>query len=901
MDKIFDVAIAGYGPTGMVAASLLGQLGHEVVVCERWSSLYGLPRATHIDDGTARAVQAAGDVDEALRDASPTTYKWVNGRDEQLMQSPEPEIGPMGFYNQISFYQPDVEDAIDHRVRTLSNVEVRQGRAVTGLAADTEGVELTLTPWRAADDDGAEQRVRARYVIAADGSKSDIRRILGIERDDFGFNERWLNVDVEWLRRAPEEFAMAKQYCDPARGHMYINIGERRQRFEFALLDGESQEEFERPETAWRLLEDKHGLGPEDVRIMRQIVYTFEAREARRWREGRVFLTGDAAHTMPPYAGQGACSGIRDAVNLSWKLDLVLRGLADDSLLDTYEQERRPHTNGITQVSLMMGAVANMHDPVAAAERDEMFKKGGPPPLERGPMVTDGVLHHGPDGTVQRPVGDLVPQGRVTVGGLTGRFDDVVGRGFTLVCDTDVPKSLAPERLAFLDRLGCRVVRLGLDAIDEDGVHTAYLRDLGAVAYLARPDFVLFGTAADEKEIPGLVDELRTALAWSPTQPEPAPQSPTRPEPAPQSPAQPEPAPRSPDQAVAALHRAMPYTRLVDCGMNPADARTLLADTANGRSWIAVAEELATRHSRAADTSGHRLTALQHARWAVGAALFAQMAEEADTPLKKDLYRRYTRLVGAVAELSEPAIERVEVPYRDGRLVGWLCLPPSGTATATVVLWGGLSGWGANYLGAADALTARGLACLLAEGPGQGEPRLEHRLYIDEDAVDGFARFLDAVAADPRLGDAIGVQGNSFGGLFAAHLAARDSRVGACVVNCTPAGARPAQPPTAQPGSPAIKQMAAAIGTDSGERMAAVLGALRFDPARHRIGCPVLALHGGADPFAPDPAALAPFARAAGPGGELRTWPDGEHTLYNHAAERDALVADWFADRLAPH
>ncbi|WP_330350357.1 bifunctional 3-(3-hydroxy-phenyl)propionate/3-hydroxycinnamic acid hydroxylase [Streptomyces sp. NBC_00582] len=887
MDKIFDVAIAGYGPTGMVAASLLGQLGHEVVVCERWTSLYGMPRATHMDDNTLRAVQAAADVDEAFRDVSPTQYQWVNGKGEQLMLSPAPLVGPMGFYTQNSIYQPDVEDAIDHRVRTLSNVEVRQGWAVSGLSQDSESVELTLTPWRAADRDAAEHRVRARYVIAADGSKSDVRRILGVERDDFGFNERWLNVDVEWLRPAPAEFASAKQFCDPARGHMYINIGEKRQRFEFALLEGEATEEFERPETAWRLLKEKHGLGPEDVRFIRQIVYTFEAREAQRWRDGRVLLTGDAAHTMPPYAGQGACSGIRDAVNLSWKLDLVLRGLAEHSLLDAYEQERKPHTNTITQMSLFMGSIANMHDPVAAAKRDEMMMKNEPPVIEPGPTVTEGILHHEPDGTVKRPVGDLVPQGRVTVGDLTGRFDDVVGRGFVLVSDADVTKALTPEQRGFLERLGCRVVRPGRDFVDEDGVHTAYLRKLDAVAYLARPDFVLFGSAADEKDLSALVDELRTALAWSPGESTVETQS--------------------PDPAVEALHRAMPYTRLVDCGMNPADARTLLDATAGGRSWIAVAEELAGRRARTAEAAlaaGHRATALQSYRWAVGAALFAQMAEESDTPLKKDLYRRYTQLVGKVAELSEPVIERIDVPYHDGQLVGWLCLPPSGTATATVVLWGGLSGWGANYLSAADALTARGLACLLAEGPGQGEARLEHELFIDEDAVDGFARFLDVVAADPRLGDAIGVQGNSFGGLFAAHLAARDPRVKACVVNCTPTGAPPAKAP-AQPSAqagppPAFAQMTAAIGAQDGARVGTVLGALRFDPAVHRIEVPLLALHGGADPFIPDPAALAPFAEAAGDRGELRTWPDGEHTLYNHAAERDALTADWFAQHLAP-
>ncbi|WP_448624978.1 alpha/beta hydrolase family protein [Geodermatophilus sp. URMC 64] len=351
------------------------------------------------------------------------------------------------------------------------------------------------------------------------------------------------------------------------------------------------------------------------------------------------------------------------------------------------------------------------------------------------------------------------------------------------------------------------------------------------------------------------------------------------------------------DPAVAALHRGMPYTRLVDCGMNAADARALLTGTAAGREWAHVATELADARRAAGElafAAGHRLTAAQSARWAMGAALFAQMAENADTPLKQELYRSYVRHVAQVARWNEPAIERVEVPYRHGRLVGWLCLPPSGRADATVVVWGGLSGWGAAYLGAAEALTARGLACLLAEGPGQGEPRLVDGLYVDAQVAEGFARFLDAVEADPRLGDSIGVQGNSFGGLFAAHLAAQDRRVGACVVN----GAPPA--PQLPPFRMARAQFAAALGTDDDEQLTGVLDTLRLDPARHRIDCPVLVLHGGADPLIPDAAVQAPFAEAAGSRGELREWPDGEHTLYNHAPERDSVVADWFADHLTP-
>src|SRR4051812_45988424 len=230
---------------------------------------------------------------------------------------------------------------------------------------------------------------------------------------------------------------------------------------------------------------------------------------------------------------------------------------------------------------------------------------------------------------------------------------------------------------------------------------------------------------------------------------------------------------------VAAQHRAMPFTRLTDCGMDPADARRLLADTAAGTPWADAAAALAEaqlERARRAEEFGHGATARQAYRFAAAALMFAQMAYQTDTAEKRELYARHTAAVTALA----PWAERVEIPHRDGVLGGWLCLP-AGTPRATVIAWGGLSSWGAAYLpGAtvsggggpsgggpaylpvADASPARGLACLLGEGPGQGESRLRPGLYVDEHVTDGFTSFLDLVEADPRLDGPIGVQGISF-------------------------------------------------------------------------------------------------------------------------------------------
>lgn len=878
-NDVFDVAVVGYGPTGMVAAANLGRLGYRVAVVERWSTLYGKPRITHIDGETARALQSVADVDHALRDSSPTAYTWVNGRGDVLLEAGVSHMGKMGFAADYSVYQPDIEDAIDERVRLSPSVEFFRGWALTGIEQDDEEVTLTIAGWNPDTMTPTDhvREIRTRYVIGADGSRSAVRAALGVSRQDFGFNERWLNVDVEWVGSAPTEFAGTRQYCDPARGHMFMQIGGLRQRFEFALLADETIEEFLDPDRAWKLLDEHHGLGPADVRFIRQIVYTFEARIAEQWRVGRVFLAGDAAHTMPPYLGQGACGGIRDAINLAWKLDLVLSGRSSSSLLDTYEEERRPHVSALTQGSIMLGSIANMHDEKQAAARDAAMLSGevAPPPLGPPPL-SSGALYAHEDAAVAPPVGTLFPQGRIKRRGRVGRFDDVVGNGFALV--TRESPELGRRSLAILEMLGIEVLVLA-EIDDLDGVYGQYLDELEAFAFIARPDFVLFGTAPDIDSVEELIQALVRTLKVTSASGEDKHAS---------------------TSPVAALHREMPYTRLTDYGMEPADARELLSKTAAGADWSETASVLAARRREqglAAERTGHRVTAYGAYKASAAAAFAAQMPVSVDDPRKRELYDAHIAALTSLTEVSESLIERLHIPYLAGEVSGWLLLPASERVHGTVVVWGGLNGWGAAFLGIAEALNERGLACVLAEGPGQGVPLIEHGLVLDEDVTAGFDRFVDVVSADSRLTGPIGIQGNSFGGLFAAHLACTDPRIEAVGINGSPSA------PTLPPGAPsaALKAFASVMGSVDGSRVRDVLASLRFDPDERKIAVPVLILHGDADPLVGEESALT-FQRAADSGtGTSRylRWSDGEHTLYNHASERNAIIADWFADALA--
>ena len=513
--KDFDVAVIGYGPTGLTAASLLGQLGHRVVVIERWPSLYGLPRLTHIDGETARLLSFACDINEALRESSPiSSYTFYNARGRALIDVGKISGLPMGHPAHISIHQPDFEAAIDRRIRTMPNVVVHQGAELTALEIDDGGAALTVKT------NGDVRTLSAAYVFGADGARSFVRSALGIARDDHGFNERWLNIDGEKKRPMASSYEETKQYCDPARGHMFLPIGRNRQRFEFALLKHEETAEMEKPENAWKILARYHGVGPDDIKIIRQTVYTFECRMAQSWRRGPVFLGGDAAHTMPPYLGQGACSGIRDAANFAWKLDLVLRGHAPAAILDSYELERRPHVASIMRSAVMLGKIANTHSRAVAFIRDLAFRFNLMPPPPPFPAFAAGLIQNDRLGEAGKVIGAVVPQGRVSVGGRSGLLDEHVGYRFALIAESNPAAALDPSRISFLRKLGCKLYTLAADAgpgverlVDGEGVYSRYLRDKRVVALLTRPDTNLFGVATSMADLPRLVDELRRKLA----------------------------------------------------------------------------------------------------------------------------------------------------------------------------------------------------------------------------------------------------------------------------------------------------------------------------------------------------------------------------------------------------
>lgn len=499
----FDVAIVGYGPVGQVLAGLLGLRGHRVVVIERHRDIYPLPRAVRCEGEVLRSLQRLS-VAERIRPEllAVQHYRWFGADGDPILTIDIPEH-PSGWSDSL-FYQPLMERELRARVATMGSVEVLLGVTVDAIEVGADGVRIT-----GAGDDGAPVNVDARFLVGADGANSTVRDAVGVERVDLGFSEHWLVVDVRPHDMA--DFAhleSASQYCDPVRPVTCVGNGRSHRRWEFMLLPGESPSDFASADRAWELLAGV--VDPDRVELVRHAVYNFRSLVAETLQVGRVFLAGDAAHVMPPFMGEGMCSGVRDVNNLAWKLDLVLRGLAADDLLATYTAERTPFVHHSIGMSIAMGKVSCELDAVAAAGRDQAMRTGAappPPPPEplTGPLVGPGAL-----------AGTLAVQPRLVRDGEPVWGDEVLGDGFQLVLRSGDPADLLDaHQLAWFAEVGTVATLdagVGGHLVDADGRFTGWLDAAGAGAVLVRPDHYVYGTAAAHA-VPTLVDVLRTALA----------------------------------------------------------------------------------------------------------------------------------------------------------------------------------------------------------------------------------------------------------------------------------------------------------------------------------------------------------------------------------------------------
>ncbi|MEU8798564.1 bifunctional 3-(3-hydroxy-phenyl)propionate/3-hydroxycinnamic acid hydroxylase [Spirillospora sp. NPDC048819] len=437
------VLVVGAGPVGLTAANLLAARGVPVVLIERNATTSDEAKAISLDDESLRTLQSAGLAETVLEIVVPGTgTRYFDRKGRPLFHARGPEPYRLGYPFKNQFAQPELERALLSALRAHPGVQTAFGTELVDASEAEDGVLTTLRDV----ETGETREVAAAWLLACDGGRSTLRELRKIDMTGTSHTDVWLVADTLGDTH-DQRYGM--HHGRPERPTVIIPGRDGRCRYEFRLRPGEgaggTRPDFE---LIQRLIAPYRTIGPEQVE--RCTNYTFNAVVADRWRDGRCILLGDAAHMMPPFAGQGLNSGFRDAANLAWKIAEVWHGRASQTLLDTYEAERRPHATALVAFSERLGRIVMTTSPGRALLRDGLVRamlrtaRGRRYLTEmrfrpRAVHEAGLVVRTGRDG--EELAGRLLPQPLALVppGLRPRRLDEVLGEGFALL-GVDVPE-----------------------------------------------------------------------------------------------------------------------------------------------------------------------------------------------------------------------------------------------------------------------------------------------------------------------------------------------------------------------------------------------------------------------------------------------------------------------------
>lgn len=484
-NNTYEVAIIGLGPAGSTLANLLGQLGISTVALDRIASPGQQPRAVAFDDEVMRIFQTVGlanEVGKIVEVGQGAKFVDSGGRTVVHWERPMKRT-PNGWFLNYRFNQPELEKTLHRGITRFPSVTQKFGCEVTGLHQDDTGVTLTY------QEQGAAKTLRASYLVGCDGGRSFTRAHIGANFEDLGYHEEWLIVDLLLPEREQEPDRYTYHYCGSSRMGSKVFVGSKRKRWELRLNSSDNRETIQLPETIWKILEP--WISPNEAELERTALYTFHSTIADKWRKGRCFIAGDAAHQTPPFMAQGMCAGIRDASNLAWKLAYALRQSPPDQLLNSYQSERSPHVREYINLTIELGKVIN--------RTILSLTKGNPTDIGDGTQKLSQLRPTlGPGISAGDPThrGRLLPQFKLDDGQL---LDDFVGYSTALILRNEPSSQLGNASRSEFARADVEIV----DNPDPELI--AWLEEIGACAVLVSADRSILGSVQVYGDIPQLL------------------------------------------------------------------------------------------------------------------------------------------------------------------------------------------------------------------------------------------------------------------------------------------------------------------------------------------------------------------------------------------------------------
>jgi len=503
MKHDYDVAIIGLGPVGSFAALLLEKRGLKVLAIDKDKDIYSLPRAVSISDQGLRMAQEV-DIDDIYIDNS-SELGGAGFVDENLKFIGEAInlkgfTTPNGWAPMRLFHQPYTDKEIRKKIEETS-INTLLHHELLNVKNRDKDVLFTIKNL----EDSTEVECTSKYLIGADGGSSSLRKLLKISQEDLHYNRDWVIVDVE-LTATNRLEDKAIQVCDPERIGTFIPAHLPFRRWEFIIYEDEDKNDFNDDKKIQELI--SRWLNPSEYKIIRKAIYQFHSVLAHDFRKGNCFLMGDAAHQNPPFMGEGMMSGYRDAFNLAWKISYVINNGFSDVLLDSYQEERRPHAKFVVENSAgigeLMEAYAQASDPNEVPK--ELVAKG------YGSFVLpnlDEGLFYGGKALDSLAAGQLFPQIVVYEDGeISERKDCLFGDGFTLISQHEI--SISDSHRDFLNKLNCNYLILDKEIIDSNPWVKGFL-ELGNT-FIVRPDKYIYGCSGNDVSLEQIIEDLKIRM-----------------------------------------------------------------------------------------------------------------------------------------------------------------------------------------------------------------------------------------------------------------------------------------------------------------------------------------------------------------------------------------------------
>ena len=507
--KHYDLLIVGCGPVGATLANLLRQQGYKVAIFDRETEIFHAPRAMQIDAESCRIFQQLGVMDRLIgKDARPSDrHVFVDENRKALMElrmhGYEETLGHPA--SGLRFHQPALERLLREDFQNDPGVDAYLGYEV--LDVDGEGDVATLKAHNT--ESGETVEFSGRYIIGADGGGSLCRKYIGGTRVDFNYSRRWIVMDVHvhdddlWNGLIDRSEFM----CRADAAVVFVKGCNNHVRFDFEVTD-EVAEAFTEDDARDLI---SNYFDTSSIEFMRIAPYHFYAGMPDTWRRGRVLIAGDAAHLTSPFSGQGLNMGIRDAANLAFKLELVLRGTVSDKFLDSYQQERWDHCAGLITGATERGLMISRKTLLGKLKRNLSFFIGQNMPKLAVAMTAkmsnqhaykDGLLgEHALAGTQMIQPHVETPDGNRIL------LDDLTGSHFVLLQSSPVNSTHSDW---FEKELGSSVLMMGRDFKDVTGKLAAFFEKHEVTQILVRPDRYIFGAGGNDID---LLAELKAGLS----------------------------------------------------------------------------------------------------------------------------------------------------------------------------------------------------------------------------------------------------------------------------------------------------------------------------------------------------------------------------------------------------